>query len=176
MRSLLVVLMFLVSCAQFTRPSGSESFYAGSATEYNAKTNEVIREAEILLDTVVQNQGEKIHAWFYTGPSKGVKLDVFPSISVRTENPLVYVMTNKDGSYLGRHLFHSEKRDKWRVELYFVDGDVNVIEYVMNNEEMQFIQNITRADGTPVMRVTGKLLPTDKAEFEKRRKAMSQAQ
>lgn len=175
MRSLLFVLLILSSCAQFSRPQGSESFFAGSATEYDAKTNEVIREAEILLDTVVQNQGEKIHAWFYTGPSKGVKLDVFPSISTRTENPLVYVMTHRDGSYLGKHFFYSEKRDKWRVELYFVNGDVNIVEYVMSNGEMEFTQNITRADGTPVMRVLGKLRATDKTEFAKRREAITQA-
>ncbi|MCE3013778.1 MAG: hypothetical protein LW878_11995 [Proteobacteria bacterium] len=174
MRSLLLLLL-LASCAQFSRPQGGESFYAGSATEYDAKTNEVIREAEILLDTVVQNQGEKIHAWFYTGPSKGVKLDVFPSISTRTENPLVYVMTHRDGSYLGKHFFYSEKRDKWRVELYFVNGDVNIIDYVAHNGEMEFTQNITRADGSPVMRVLGKLKVTDKAEFAKRREALTQA-
>ncbi len=173
MKSLLLALTILSSCAQFSRPQGPESFFVGSATEYNAKTNEVIRDAEILLDTVIQNQGEKIHAWFYTGPSNGVKLDVFPSISVRTENPLVYIMTNEDGSYLGRHLFHSEKRDKWRVELYFVNGDVNIVEYVMNNGEMEFVQNVTRADGTPVMKVTGKLKASDKVEFKKRVEAIS---
>ncbi len=175
MKSLLFVLLILVGCAHLSRPQGSESFFAGSAIEYDAKTNEVIREAEILLDTVVENQGEKIHAWFYTGPSKGVKLDVFPSISVRTENPLVYVMTHRDGSYLGRHLFHSEKRDKWRVELYFAKGEVNIVEYVMTNGEMEFTQNVSRADGTPVMRVVGKLKATDKAEFIKLRDAISKA-
>lgn len=174
MKSLLLLLL-LAGCAQFSRPQGGESFYVGSATEYDAKTNEVIREAEILLDTVVQNQGEKIHAWFYTGPSKGVKLDVFPSISTRTENPLFYVMTHQDGSYLGKHFFYSEKRDKWRVELYFVNGDVNIIDYVASNGEMEFTQNISRADGTPVMRVLGKLKVTDKAEFAKRREALTQA-
>ena len=174
MKLFLFILFTLVSCAQLSRPQGSETFLAGSAIEYDAKTNEVIREVDILLDTVFQNKGEKIHTWFYTGPSKGVKLSDFPSIAVRTENPLVYIMTHRDGSYLGRQIFLSGKRDKWRVELHFVNGDVNIVDYAMVSEGMEFTQNVSRADGTPVMRVLGKMKFTNKEEFTKLRKAMAQ--
>lgn len=176
MKSLvLVFLVFIGSCTHLNRPKGSVSYFVGTSTEYDAKTNQVIRDADILLETVVVNDMEEIHAWFYTGPGNELKSEIFPSVSKRTENSLVYIMTNPDGSYLGRHVFESEKKDKWRVELYFTNGQVNFVDYVMKDGEMELVQNVRRADGTPVMRIEGSLKLTDEVGFKQKKEAVFRA-